>query len=73
MKKLFSISMCLGAGLLVSCETTQTAGMGNQERKRMAQLQREQEEAAQIDEADRNLWNAQVDRMTRDSNPAIRY
>jgi hypothetical protein len=73
MKYLQLTSLAMFAALLMSCETTQTAGQGNQEQKRLAAIQREQQEGAQLDEGDRNLWNAQVDRLERDSNPAIRY
>lgn len=72
MKHLQLIALVTCAAFLVGCETTQTAGQGNQEQKRMAALQQQEQEAAQMDEADRNLWNAQNDRMNRDSNPAIR-
>jgi hypothetical protein len=58
---------------LIGCETTQTAGQGNAERKRLAQLQRQEQESAQMDESERNLWNAQVDLLNRGTNPAIRY
>ena len=55
----------------VSCETTETAGTGNQEAKRLAALQQQRQEE-QPDEATQNLWNAQQDRLNRDSNPAVR-
>jgi hypothetical protein len=61
------------AVILASCETTQTTGGGNQEQKRLAAIQQQEQESDQMDESDRNLWNAQVDRLNRDSNPAIRY
>ncbi len=46
--------------ILIGCETPQTTGMGNQEQKRLAAI-RQQQEDAQMDEADRNLWNAHQD------------
>jgi hypothetical protein len=73
MKQLQLIGLIACAGFFVSCETTQTAGQGNQEQKRAAALQQQHQEAAQLDEGDQNLWNAQADRMNRDTNPAIRY
>ena len=73
MKPLQLVSLFAAVAILVSCETTQTTGMGNQEQKRLAAIQQQEQESAQMDEGDRNLWNAQVDRMNRDSNPAIRY
>jgi hypothetical protein len=69
--QLFGLIAC--AVIFVSCETTQTAGQGNQEQKRAAVLQQQEQEAAQMDPADRNLWDVQSDRMNRDTNPAIRY
>ena len=65
------------AALFVSCETTDMAsnpsGRGNQEAKRLAAIQQEEQESRETDEAQRNLWNAQHDVITRDSNPATRY
>ena len=74
MKQLQLVAL-VGTGLLLlGCETTnQTAGTGNQEQKRLAQIQRQQQEATQYDESDVNLWNAQVDVLNRGTNPAIRY
>jgi len=61
------------AALVLGCETTQSTGMGNQEQKRMARVQREQQEYAQYDESDINLWNAHQDTLTKGTNPAIAY
>jgi len=72
--KQFQLAAAVLAGLvLVSCETTQTAGMGNQEQKRLAQIQREQAENAQYDESDINLWNAHQDLLAKGTNPALPY
>jgi hypothetical protein len=71
MKYLHFIGLLLCAASLVSCETTQTAGHGNQEQKRLAAIQQEQQEAAQIDEAEGNLWSAQQNRINRQSNPTV--
>lgn len=74
MKHLQLVALALAGGLLIGCETTdQATGMGNQEQKRLAQIQRQQQEGAQYDESERNLWNAQVDVLNRGTNPAIRY
>lgn len=74
MKSVQLIAVAAVAASLISCETTnQAGGMGNQEQKRLAQIQRQQQEAAQYDESDINLWNSQMDRLNRDTNPAIRY
>jgi hypothetical protein len=73
MKHLQLIGLAMFAAFLSGCETTQTAGQGNQEQKRLAAIQKEQQEGAQMDEGERNLWNAQVDRLNQDSNPALRY
>jgi outer membrane biogenesis lipoprotein LolB len=73
MKSLQLLALSLVAMLLIGCETTNQAGMGNQEQKRMAQIQRQQQEAAQYTESDVNLWNSQVGLLNRDTNPSIRY
>ena len=73
MKPIQLVGLILCAGFLVGCETTQTTGMGNQEQKRLAQIQREQAEGTQTDESDRNLWNAQQDRLNTGTNPAVPY
>lgn len=67
MKHLRLVSFMILAAVVVSCESTQTAGQGNQEAKRRAALaQAHQNE--QPDEAQRNLWNSQQDRINRDGN-----
>jgi hypothetical protein len=74
MKLLQLVGLISSAAVLISCETaSHTAGMGNQEQKRLAALQRQQTEDAEIDEGYRNLWNAQVDTLYRGTNPAIKY
>jgi hypothetical protein len=73
MKQLQLVVFIVCGAILISCETTQTTGMGNQEQKRMAALQRQQAEDAQMDESDRNLWNAQQDRLYTGTNPAVPY
>jgi hypothetical protein len=73
MKPLQFVGLIASVALFVSCETTQTTGMGNQEQKRLAAIQKEQQEAAQMDEADRNLWNAHQDQLNTGTNPAIPY
>jgi outer membrane murein-binding lipoprotein Lpp len=72
--KYFQLAAALLAiAMLMGCESTQTTDMGNQEQKRLAALQRQQAEDAQMDESDRNLWNAQVDTLYRGTNPAIKF
>ena len=72
--KQFQLAVALfSAVMLIGCETTQTAGTGNQEQKRLAQIQREQQELAQYDESDINLWNAHQDMLSKGTNPAIAY
>jgi hypothetical protein len=73
MKPLQLIGLITWAALLISCETTQTTGMGNQEQKRLAAIQQEEQEAAQVDESQRNLWNAQQDLLYTGTNPAVPY
>ena len=73
MKPLQLVGLIACAACLVSCETTQPTGMGNQEQKRLAQIQREQAEDAQVDESERNLWNAHQDQLNTGTNPAIPF
>ena len=73
MKLLQLVGVIVCAGILVSCETTQPTGMGNQEQKRLAAIQQQQQEGAQIDESERNLWNAHQDQLNTGSNPAIPF
>src|SRR6266487_608130 len=72
MKQLQLIGLLASVALFVSCETIQTTGMGNQEQKRLAAI-RQQQEDAQMDEADRNLWNAHQDLLNTGTNPEIPY
>ena len=69
--KLQLISLIACGPFLVGCESTQTAGMGNQERKRLAAV--EQQQQVQVDETESNLWYAQQDKLNRDSNPLRSY
>ena len=72
--KHFQLVALLGwTAFLISCETTQTTGMGNQEQKRLAAIQQQQQEDAQMDESDRNLWNAHQDLLYTGTNPAVPY
>ena len=77
MKHLPFIGLIACAAFFVGCETTDTAGnpsgRGNQEMKRLAAIEQEKQQEQEMDEGQRNLWNAQHDVMTRDSNPATRY
>ena len=73
MKLLQLVGVIVCAGTFVSCETTQPTGMGNQEQKRLAAIQQQQQEGAEMDEADRNLWNAEQDRLNTGTNPAVPY
>jgi hypothetical protein len=73
MKPLQLVGLIASAALFVGCETTQPTGMGNQEQKRLAAIQQQQQESAQVDEADRNLWNAHQDQLNTGTNPAIPY
>lgn len=71
MKQLQLVSVVACGALLIGCESTGSAGGGNQERKRLAMIEQQQQEGAQMDEAERNLWNAQRDVLVRDSNPTF--
>lgn len=68
MKLLRNLGLVLSLALLAGCESTDTANGGNQEAKRRAALQQEQQ-VQQPDETQRNLWNTQQDRMNRDGTP----
>ena len=72
MKHLQLIGLIACAIFFANCESTNTTGKGNQEAKRLAALQ-QQNEQPQPDEAQQNLWNAQHDILTRDGNAASRY
>ena len=73
MKLLQFVGLIACVALFVGCETTQPTGMGNQEQKRLAAIQKEQAEGAQMDEADRNLWNAHQDQLNTGSNPVVPF
>ena len=73
MKQLQLVTFAGALAFLISCETTKTAGTGNQEQKRLAQIQREQQETAQYDESDINLWNAHQDEISKGTSPMIPY
>ena len=73
MKLLQLVTLTCTVAFLIGCETTQTAGVGNQEQKRLAQIQRQQQESAQYDESDINLWNAHQDLLVQGTNPMIPY
>jgi hypothetical protein len=73
MKQLQLVTLTAVGALVIGCETTNQTGIGNQEQKRLAQIQRQQQQAAQYDESEINLWNAQVDVLNRGTNPAIKY
>ena len=72
MKHLQLVGLLGWTAFLISCETTQTTGMGNQEQKRLAAIQ-QQQEGAEMDESNRNLWNAQQDVLYSGTNPAVLY
>lgn len=74
--QLLGLGMC--AGLFAACESTNTATDANSDTKRVAVVQHQQQQQTvaqdeEVDEAHRNLWNAQHDVLVRDGNPNIRY
>lgn len=74
MKQLQLVALIAAMAVCLGCETTnQTAGMGNQEQKRLAQIQQQQQNLVQYDESAQNLWNAQVDVLNNGTNPAVKY
>ena len=72
MKALQVIGLLVCAGILVSCETYEAGGQGNQEQKRLAAVQ-EQRTQPQMDQSEQNLQNAQADLLNRGTNPSISY
>jgi predicted small secreted protein len=71
--KISSVIILLGcATFLAGCETTDSAGGGNQEAKRRAAIE-QQKDQPPVDQAHANLWNAQENRLDRDSNPLRAY
>jgi hypothetical protein len=70
MKHLQIIGLIACVALFASCESTDTAGRGNQESKRRAAQQQQRQEQ---DEAQQNLWSAQRNILSRDGNPARGY
>ena len=74
MKQLQLVACMAIAALVAGCETTsETAGTGNQEQKRLARIQQEQQQASQYDESEINLWNAHQDRLDTGTNPVVPY
>ena len=65
------LTLAGSAALLFSCETTDISG-GNQEAKRRAEIERQKHQQP-VDESQANLWDAQNDRLNRDSNPLRAY
>jgi hypothetical protein len=63
------IGLIACAASLASCETTATTGQGNAEAKRLAALEQRRQTESQMDESEKNLWNAQQDILNRDGNP----
>jgi hypothetical protein len=68
MKHVELIELIAGAALIVGYETTNTTRMGNQEQKRLAAIQQQEQQSAQLDESDVNLWNAQQHVLDRGTN-----
>jgi hypothetical protein len=73
MKHVQFVGLIVCAAFFAGCETTETAGntgaKGNAEVKRVAALQERQQEERQMDESQKNLWNAQQDTLNRDGDP----
>lgn len=72
MKYLQLTGLILCAVSFAGCETTQNAGPGNTEVKRIAALDERRQEEAHMDESQKNLWNAQQDILNRDGDPTVR-
>jgi Mg2+/Co2+ transporter CorB len=73
MKHLQLIGLVVCAAFFAGCETTETAGnaapKGNAEAKRIAAIQERQQEESHMDESQKNLWNAQQDKLNQDGDP----
>jgi hypothetical protein len=70
--QLIGLTVCLA--LFAGCECTKTTtSVEQQDSKRVAVVQHQQTYAEDVDEAHRNLWNAQHDILTRDGNAASHY
>jgi hypothetical protein len=72
MKYLQLIGLIACVGFYGGCESTDTAGRGNQEEKRLAALQAQRQQEQQGDEAQQNLWSAHENLLNRDGNPIRR-
>jgi hypothetical protein len=66
------ICLIICAPILIGCESTQTVGQGNQERKRLAAMQQWNRQR-QADESEQNLSSAQQNTINMDGNPMRRY
>ncbi len=73
MKHFQLIGLIVCMGFFEGCETTETAGntgaRGNAEEKRLAALEERRQQESQMDESQKNLWNAQQDILNRDGDP----
>ncbi len=72
MKHLDLIAVMICVIFFASCESTDTAGRGTQEAKRLAAVQQQRQRQAQTDEAQQNLWSAQANILNQDGNPGRR-
>src|SRR5258708_3380274 len=62
--QLIGLIVCVAS--LAGCETTEATGKGNAEAKRLAALEQRRQTESQMDESQKNLWNAQQDLLNRD-------
>jgi hypothetical protein len=76
MKHIGFLSLIACAASLAACESTNVANErqppGTVEAKRLAALRQQQQEA-QKDPAQQNLWSAQGNTLNRDGNPNRNY
>lgn len=70
MKHLQFLGLILCVVWQISCQNEE--GMGNQEAKRHAAIERQQQQT-RGSEADQNLQSAQENILNRDNNPARKY
>ena len=73
MKHVPLLTFIISAALLAGCESTHTTSSDTLAARRIAAVQRQQQEAAHMTEDERNLWDAQIDWLKRDGNPNRNY
>ena len=73
MKYVPLLALMIAATLLAGCESTHTADSDTLAARRIAAVQHQQQQAAQMTPDERNLWDAHNDLLARDGNPNRNY